>query len=227
MYNPDDFLSKSATPDSGVLLSSRTVALCLSALDELNHSYQWDGDTSDYDDIDASIGAAIVELLTIVESGGDDVGFYVGDIMMRSHAIIDPKWLQCDGTELSRETYSDLFSEIGEMYGAGNGTTTFNIPDFRGRVPMAQGTGIDLSPRTTGDMIGAETHQLTISEMPSHNHTLRLRDSQAANNLSIVRAGNADPVAINAGAVGNRGNDTPHNNIQPSICVHFVIRVLP
>lgn len=151
----------------------------------------------------------------------------VGDIKIIAYDTIPTGWLLCDGTAISRTIYSALFALIGESYGAGDESTTFNLPDLRGRTPIGAGTGTDLSPRLLGDAIGAETHQLTIAEMPAHDHSLRLRDSQSANNLSIVRAGNADPVAVNAGAVGNRGGDTPHNNMQPSLVANFIIKVLP
>jgi microcystin-dependent protein len=83
-------------------------------------------------------------------------------------------WLLCDGSEVSRTTYADLFSIIGTDYGNGNGSTTFNLPDFRQRFPMgkaASGTGA-----TLGDTGGAINHNHTVPNhvhtMPSHQHTV-------------------------------------------------------
>lgn len=93
-------------------------------------------------------------------------------------------YLLCDGTAISRTTYSALFAVIGTTYGAGNGSTTFNLPDMRGRVAISAGTGLGLNAsgtgaisgssqtaRTLGQWGGEETHLLTSSEMPQHNHT--------------------------------------------------------
>lgn len=75
-------------------------------------------------------------------------------------------WLLCDGDDVSRETYSDLFDAIGTTYGAGDGSTTFTLPDLRGRVPLGKaesGTG-----DTLGETGGALDH---VHTGPSHTHT--------------------------------------------------------
>jgi microcystin-dependent protein len=85
-------------------------------------------------------------------------------------------WLLCYGQALSRATYAALFAVIGTTYGSGNGSTTFNIPDLRGRVPVALdnmgGTDADrlTVANTLGDFGGEEKHLLIVSEMPSHSH---------------------------------------------------------
>jgi len=91
-------------------------------------------------------------------------------------------YLLCDGSDVSRSDYANLFAAIGTAYGAGDGSTTFGIPDFRGRVPAGQddmggtaasrltsgGSGVDGA--TLGATGGAETHTMTTTEMPSHTH---------------------------------------------------------
>lgn len=79
-------------------------------------------------------------------------------------------WLLCDGTAVSRVTYAALFTAISTTYGAGNGTTTFNVPNLKGRVPVGRDSA-DASFDVLGETGGAKTHTLTTSEMPSHTHT--------------------------------------------------------
>lgn len=86
-------------------------------------------------------------------------------------------FLVCDGSSLSRTAYADLFAlannagMIGTMFGAGDGSTTFTLPDLRGRTPIGSGQGAGLTDRTLGAAGGAETHQLSQSELPQHSHT--------------------------------------------------------
>jgi len=89
-------------------------------------------------------------------------------------------WLNCDGRLVSTEEYALLFRVIGYSFG-GSGDQ-FRLPDMRSRVPgaISQGTGLTL--RALGDSVGAETHTLTIAEMPSHNHGTDASDTDVGNN---------------------------------------------
>ena len=96
-------------------------------------------------------------------------------------------WVLCDGSEKPRDpagVFSALFNLIGTTYGTGNGSTTFNVPDLRGRSPVGTGTGngggvsgsgkvtggTALTARSIGQWSGEERHLVSISEMPSHDH---------------------------------------------------------
>lgn len=95
----------------------------------------------------------------------------VGDYKMSARMADFDGWLICDGRQVYRDAYPALFAIIGVEFGAGNGTTTFNLPDGRGRVSGAIGHGSNLSIRSIGNKAGAETHVLLTSEIPGHTHT--------------------------------------------------------
>jgi microcystin-dependent protein len=80
-------------------------------------------------------------------------------------------WLACDGSLVSRTTYSRLFAVISTTFGPGDGVNTFTLPDYRGRMSMGVGSGVGLTPRALGDQGGYETVSLTVAQMPAHSHT--------------------------------------------------------
>lgn len=81
-------------------------------------------------------------------------------------------WLLLNGAAVSRTTYSALFALLGTTYGAGDGSTTFGLPDARGRTTIGAGTGAGLSPRTLGAKLGEETHAQTGAEVGVHYHPI-------------------------------------------------------
>lgn len=93
-----------------------------------------------------------------------------GSIVMFAMSTPPADWLVCDGSAVSRTTYAALYAVIGDTYGAGNGTTTFNLPNLKGRVPVGQNAS-DANFNVMGETGGASTHTLTSAEMPSHGHT--------------------------------------------------------
>lgn len=117
-------------------------------------------------------------------------------------------YLLCDGNAVSRSTYNRLFQTIAEIYGSGDGSTTFNLPDLRGRTPIGFGQGSGLTNRLLGDIDGEETHTLTTDEIPSHNHTATsgsagdhshtINDSGHSHNTSntVQKTGNNTPGSL-------------------------------
>lgn len=97
-------------------------------------------------------------------------------------------WLDCDGSAVSRTTYATLFGLIGTTWGAGDTTSTFNVPDFRGRALIGDGTGSGLTARVIGQSSGTETHTMTASELVAHTHT----GTTAGHSTDHVHTGTTD-----------------------------------
>ena len=90
-----------------------------------------------------------------------------GIVMPFAGSVAPEGYLLCDGSAVSRSTYSDLFTAIGTTYGAGDGSTTFNVPDLSGRVVL----GVSQS-HALGTSGGEAAHTLTENELPAHTHTV-------------------------------------------------------
>lgn len=135
-------------------------------------------------------------------------------------------WLLCQGQAVSRTTYAALFALIGTTYGAGNGSTTFNLPDLRGRVPVGKSSDTEFD--ALGKTFGTKTHTLTIAEMPSHTHT-ETNSTNSAVAGWYAPGGGVYNVATNVEYTknsGSAGGGGAHNNVQPSIAVNYIIRAL-
>lgn len=100
-----------------------------------------------------------------------EVIFSVGDYKRSEQAANHNGWLLCNGAAISRTKYADLFALTSTDFGVGDGSTTFNLPDFRGRFALAAGQGGGLTNRTKGQKGGAEKHTLNTNELPSHSHS--------------------------------------------------------
>lgn len=98
--------------------------------------------------------------------------FDTGDYKYSAREADFKGWLLCDGRAVSRTDYADLFAVIGEKFGRGDGSTTFNLPDARGRTPIMQGQGAGLTNREQGQQLGAENKTLSVQELPEHKHTI-------------------------------------------------------
>ena len=86
---------------------------------------------------------------------------------MFAGSIAPDGWLLCDGSAVSRETYASLYSVIGDSYGSGDGSTTFNLPDLTGRVIIGSS-----SSHPSASSGGEESHVLLESEIPAHVHSV-------------------------------------------------------
>jgi microcystin-dependent protein len=128
-------------------------------------------------------------------------------------------WLACDGSAVSRTTFAALFAAIGTTHGAGNGSTTFNVPDLRGRAPIGAGTGPGLTARTAGQKVGDELLQ-------EHSHSQHVTANEVGGG-AIRSDYNDDGTSLGSYPQGvNTGNAGGGNaqNMQPSTVVTFVIK---
>ena len=100
----------------------------------------------------------------------NDIKSPVGIIIPFAGKIVPPSYLICDGRTLLKTDYTELFEVLGNTYGSVT-TTSFNIPDLRGRTIIGTGGGTNLTNRLVGATGGTESETLTIAKMPSHTHT--------------------------------------------------------
>lgn len=149
----------------------------------------------------------------------------VASIMPYPKTTAPENWLVCNGDAVSRTDYSELFSAIGTIFGAGDGSTTFNLPNFKGKVPVGLDAD-DTDFNKIGKKLGEKTHTLTVAEMPKHNHTSPIdsfvnTDSQT----NVVNGGHIsnDSQGTNF-ATSYAGSSKSHNNIQPSIVTNYIIK---
>lgn len=148
-------------------------------------------------------------------------------------------WLLCFGQAVSRTTYAPLFAVIGTTYGTGDGSTTFNLPDLRGRVAAGKdnmggtaanrltnsGTGNPgVNGATLGAVGGVDRHTLTTPQLPQHAHSITQNGNDnisAVGGTTNYRPG-ADTSA--SGSTGNTGGGEAHPNVQPTIVLNSIIK---
>ncbi len=159
-----------------------------------------------------------------------------GSIMMFGGSSAPSGYLLCDGSAVSRSTYSKLFTAIGTTYGSGDGSTTFNLPNLKGKVAVGLNSA-DTSFDTLGETGGEKRHTLTVTEMPSHTHT---QDSHNHSTSGFYSAGSvgtdnysaASPVqnktprstGSTTATNQNTGGGEAHNNLQPYIVLNYIIK---
>ena len=154
------------------------------------------------------------ELLTQIlvavanRNGGTGSGAITGEGKLWFTGTAPTGWLLCNGDAVSRSTYADLFAVIGTTFGVGDGSTTFNVPDFRGRVPA--GDGGTFTP--LGLALGTENTQLTPSDVPALD--------VATVEVTASPGGFTAVYSVEYQAQANQ----PVTNIQPTLVVNFIIK---
>jgi microcystin-dependent protein len=159
---------------------------------------------------------------------------FIGEIKMFGGNFAPRDWAFCNGQLLPISENTALFSILGTTYG-GDGTTTFGLPDLRGRVAVSSGQGPGLTDRRLGSMGGTQTNALTVAQMPSHNHSVGAVTangnvaSPSGNLLAHTGGfdfeysnGNAD-TTMKSNMVGNTGSNQSVNNMQPYTTVNYII----
>lgn len=142
-----------------------------------------------------------------------------GAVLPYAGNSIPANWLLCDGSAVSRTTYADLFAALGTLYGAGDGSTTFNLPDTTAQV-IAGYKSADTNFGTLGAKVGEATHLLTTTEMPSHTHTVPTSGGGGGDTHVAGQISNGGGTFTSS----STGGGTAHNNVQPSITMRFIIR---
>lgn len=147
----------------------------------------------------------------------DSEALPIGTMLPYSSKIIPNGFLPCDGSAVSRTEYAELFKIIGTSYGAGDGTTTFNLPDKRGKLSV----GLDFNQtefNSIGKKGGEKTHTLTLSEIIQHD----LWTCNGDYNPNIKTAFNSgSSLGI---TTHNKTNTQPHNNLQPYEVDQWIIK---
>jgi microcystin-dependent protein len=153
---------------------------------------------------------------------------YVGEIRMFGGNFAPAGWMFCDGQLLPISENETLFQLIGTTYG-GDGQSTFALPDLRGRLPLHMGNGFVLAE--TG---GVEEVTLTVNQMPAHGHPMLVSSDQTTTpnpgGNVIGTPQTATPffaapanAPLSGQSITQVGGSQPHSNMQPYLCVSFII----
>lgn len=152
---------------------------------------------------------------------------FIGEVRMAGFGFAPQGWATCDGQLMPISQNQALFSLLGTTFG-GNGINTFALPDLRGATP------IHASPNhPVGQSGGEESHQLTVAELPTHNHVLGAVQADASSKIPVSKvpayasedaySREGDSLQMDPGAVAPAGGGVPHTNMQPYLVVNFII----
>lgn len=158
---------------------------------------------------------------------------FIGEIKMFAGNFAPAGWQFCDGSLLAISENDALFNLIGTTYG-GDGQNTFAVPDLRGRLPLHMGTNAGTA-FTIGEIGGAEQVTLTTQTIPAHTHTMQASTntgsgSNPQGNVLDQMSGalllykeQTPTTPLSPVVIGPAGGSQPHSNIQPFLCVGFII----
>jgi microcystin-dependent protein len=159
---------------------------------------------------------------------------YLGELRLFPYNFAPLGWAFCNGQILPISQNTALFSLLGTTYG-GNGTTTFALPDLRGRVPITSGQGPGTSSYSLGQTGGLENVALAQGNMPAHNHTVSpgANDSAASGTrpggsvlarvTTAIYAGSSDGTTMAPTTTSNTGSNVPISVLQPYLVLNFCI----
>jgi len=146
-------------------------------------------------------------------SHGGSGSIAIGSIFQFAGSSAPEDYMICDGGAISRTTYSDLFSIIGTNYGSGDGSTTFNIPNLQGKIPVGLDSN-DADFDTLGETGGSK-------ELQQHSHTITGKGSTAS-----VGSGSYTSAVISSGSITTGTAGTGNSgNLQPYVVVNYIIKV--
>lgn len=150
-----------------------------------------------------------------------------GSIILTAASAVPTGYAMCDGSTFSRTGNPNLFAAIGTTYGIGDGSTTANLPNLKGRVAVGQdATQTEFAAR--GNIGGEKTHLLVVAEMPSHTHLMTQYAQGASTSFGRISASTTGGAGVlsqtGAGGLNSAGGDTPHNNLQPYITLNYIIK---
>lgn len=161
---------------------------------------------------------------------------YLGEIRLFAGNFAPEHWAFCDGRLMSIAENDALFVLIGTIYG-GDGQTTFALPDLRGRLPVGQGTGAGLTPRSLGEQFGSDSVTLSVQQLPTHGHGFVATTAEgkspgpegnlfadAGEDVIYAPPGDTPPYAtMNQQTVRNSGGNRPHDNHMRSVGMNYII----
>ncbi|QJD69526.1 phage tail protein [Xanthomonas campestris pv. badrii] len=161
---------------------------------------------------------------------------FIGEIRMFGFGRTPQGWQACDGTLLQISEYEPLYLLLGTTYG-GNGTSTFGVPDLRGRLPIHQGQGPGLNNYVLGQRAGTETVTLVELQMPAHTHTAQATPAAATapapaglvpgavdgGLFYVANLAGATQVTMSGQSTSYAGGSQPHNNLMPTLTVQYCI----
>jgi microcystin-dependent protein len=155
---------------------------------------------------------------------------FVGEIRIFGGTFAPREWQFCNGQLLAISQFEALFNLIGTTYG-GDGVTTFGLPNLQGRVPIHMGTDRQGTSWVEGQLAGTENVNLTLGQIPQHNHVVTANASGGSNiptgNLygggQAMFSTNTPSVQMSNSVISNNSGSVAHSNVMPYLAVNFII----